>query len=142
MATPTHLKHKPITTIDDYSRHDGKYANQTDVESLTIGKAQYDNKEISAKVFRKVNGRWSRQSEELPLHRVFDLGTMALKSILLSANIEQPSTTLNVSVVEATKLQDIVSYYNANRDSLLPKLQELQKILSYFINEESNLSEK
>lgn len=64
MATPTHLAHKPITSIDDYSKYDGIYANNTDVESISIGKAQYDGNEISAKVFRYTGNRWSRQSEE------------------------------------------------------------------------------
>ena len=139
MPTPTHLTHKPITSVDDYSQHDGKYANKTDVQSLTIGKAQYDGDEISAKVFRQVNGKWSPQSEELPLHRIFDLGTTALKSILMSANIPQPLTTLKVCVIQLDELQSILSYYKANRSTLLPKLQELQILLNYFMNEEPKL---
>ena len=139
MPTPTHLTHKPITPVDDYSQHDGKYANKTDVQSLTIGKAQYDGNEISAKVFRQVNGKWSRQSEELPLHRIFDLGTTTLKSILMSADVPQPLTALNVSAIQPNELHSILSYYKANRNILLPKLQELQILLNYFMNEEPKL---
>lgn len=139
MTTPTHLKHKPITTVDDYSKHDGIYKNKTDVQALTIGKAQYDGNEISAKVFRKVNGKWSRQSEELPLHRVFDLATVSLKSILMGAGIPQPDTTLNVSAIPPDKSDLILSYYKDNRGDLLPKLQELQIILNYFMAEEPKL---
>lgn len=32
MATPTHLSHKPIVSIDDYAQFDGIYANITDFE--------------------------------------------------------------------------------------------------------------
>lgn len=139
MSTPTHLAHKPITSVDDYSQHDGIYANNTDVQSLTVGEAQYDGDEISAKVFRQVNGKWSRQSEELPLHRIFDLGTTILKSILISANVPQPATTLKVSVIDPNELHRILAYYKANREVLLLKLQELQILLNYFIREEPKL---
>lgn len=139
MATPTHLAHKPIVSVDDYPQHDGIYANNTDVQSLSIGQAQYDGDEISAKVFRHVSGKWSRQSEELPLHRVFDLSSLALKSILISANVPIPSTTLNVSIINPNELHEILAYYKANKDILLPKLRELQILLDYFMNEEPKL---
>lgn len=139
MSIPTHLAHKPITAVDNYSQHDGMYVNITDVQSLSIGEAQYNHNEISAKVFRYVNGKWSRQSEELPLHRVFDLCTTALKSILTSADIPQPITTLDIKVIHPQKLQHIHSYYKENRSILLPKLQELQILLNYFMNEEPKL---
>lgn len=140
MATPTHLAHKPITSVDDYSQHDGIYANNTDVESLSIGKAQYDGNEISAKVFRYTGNKWSRQSEELPLHRVIDLSTVILNSILLSGSIPLPPTNLNLNIINHDDLSMIVSYYKQHRDILLPKLQELQASLNYFIQEEPQLS--
>ena len=34
--------------------------------------------DISAKVWRNTSGKWSRQSEELPLHRVLDLVILVL----------------------------------------------------------------
>jgi len=139
MTTPTHLAHQPITSIDDYSQHDGIYANSTDVESLSIGKAQYDSNEISAKVFRYTGTKWSRQSEEVPLHRIFDLTTTILKSILLSANVPSPKTKLDVSIITPQDLKLIADYYKSNRSVFLPKLQELQIILNYFMQEEPKL---
>lgn len=139
MTTPTHLAHKPIVSVDDYSQHDGIYANNTDVQSLSIGQAQYDCNEISAKVFRHIGNKWSRQSEELPLHRIFDLSSLILKSILISANAPTPSTTLNVSVINPNELYEILAYYKANKNILLPKLRELQVLLDYFMNEEPKL---
>jgi hypothetical protein len=137
--TPEHLKHKPITSIDDYSKHDGIYAKNTDVESITVGKAQYNSDEISVKVCRHTGTKWSRQSEELPLHRVIDLNTLILKSILESGNVLFPQTNLDVSIIDQDSLRLIVEYYKDNRSILLPKLQELQTILNYFIQEEPKL---
>jgi hypothetical protein len=36
--------------------------------------------EISAKVWRHTGGKWSRQSEELPLHRALDLALLICKA--------------------------------------------------------------
>ena len=60
---PHHLSHKPIIGVD-YMAAD-KHAGAGDAEFLSIGKAQWNNEDISAKVFRKrEDGGWSRQSEE------------------------------------------------------------------------------
>ncbi len=126
-------------SVDDYAPHDGIYKNHTDVQSLSVGRAQFDDDEISAKVFRRVNGRWSRQSEELPLHRVFDLGTVVLKSILQSAGASAPSTTLDVTLRDPMREGEIHTYYVKNRAELLPKLRELKTVLDYFMNEEPKL---
>lgn len=72
---PMHLKHQPVFAIP-YFDHDGKYAGETDCQFLTIGWAQYDQHDLSAKIFRNPDDRWSRQSEEMPLHRVVDLVTL------------------------------------------------------------------
>lgn len=72
-------KHKPIIAckyedIDEYG--DAKY--------LTIGKAQYDNEnDASIKVWRwdDKNHKWSRQSEELPINRIFDVAILLATTI-------------------------------------------------------------
>lgn len=139
MATPTHLAHRPITSVDDYSSHDGVHKAATDAESLSVGIAQYDGNHISAKVFRRSGAKWSRQSEELPLHRVFDLGTTVLKSILLSADVASPITDLEVEVITPEKLKSIVDYYRQHRNDILPKLRDLKVVLDYFMQEEPKL---
>lgn len=70
-----------------------------------------------------MNGRWSRVSEELPLHRVFDLGTVVLKSILMSAGVPTPATKLEVGVANPERLGAVCDYYEKpiNRSELLPK---------------------
>jgi len=38
------------------------------------------NVDISAKIWRYTGEKWSRQSEEMPLHRVLDLAILIVKS--------------------------------------------------------------
>jgi hypothetical protein len=72
---PTTLKHKPVFVSDGYDRIDGRISD-SDAKGLSLGLAQWNERgkvDISAKVWRYTGQKWSRQSEELPLHRVFDL---------------------------------------------------------------------
>ena len=76
MKIPTDLKHKPVIVVEDYSNVDGRNAYHSDAKGLSLGLAQWNERgrvDISAKVWRHTGQRWSRQSEELPLHRVLDL---------------------------------------------------------------------
>lgn len=76
MKIPTTLKHKPVIVSEDYDLIDGRRAGDSDAKGLSLGLAQWNERgrvEISAKVWRHTGGKWSRQSEELPLHRVLDL---------------------------------------------------------------------
>jgi len=53
MDIPTHLSHKPIVKLEDYTQLDGKFANQSDAEGLSIGLAQWSDAEemdLSAKI--------------------------------------------------------------------------------------------
>lgn len=95
MEIPNHLKHKPIVLLEDYAKMDGIYnADTTDAQGLTIGLAQWNKsngKELSAKVWRYTGEKWSRQSEELPLHRVLDLASLLCASISYAKNNTLPS---------------------------------------------------
>ena len=85
MRIPTTLKHKPVIVAEDYSNIDGKNAYHTDAKGLSLGLAQWSDRgvvETSAKIWRYTGEKWSRQSEEMPLHRVLDLAiflTSAMK---------------------------------------------------------------
>mgnify|MGYP003611816194 CR=1 FL=1 len=75
MKIPTGLKHKPVIVSEDYDKVDGRN-HSSDAKGLSLGLAQWNDRgkvDISAKVWRHTGGKWSRQSEELPLHRVLDL---------------------------------------------------------------------
>jgi len=83
MKIPNELKHKPVIVSEEYDRIDGRKAHNSDAKGLSLGLAQWNergNVDISAKVWRHTGGKWSRQSEELPLHRVLDLAILIVKS--------------------------------------------------------------
>ena len=76
MKIPATLKHKPVLVAEDYGHIDGRYAYDSDAQGISLGLAQWNDRgkvDISAKVWRHTGEKWSRQSEELPLHRVLDL---------------------------------------------------------------------
>ncbi len=85
MKIPTELKHKPVIVSEDYDLIDGRFHNESDAKGLSLGLAQWNdrgNLEISAKIWRHSGKKWSRQSEEMPLHRVLDLAILICKSKL------------------------------------------------------------
>jgi hypothetical protein len=85
MKIPTTLKHKPVIVSENYENIDGRYAYNTDAKGLSLGLAQWNDRgkvEISAKVWRYTGEKWSRQSEELPLHRVIDLAILVCRTKL------------------------------------------------------------
>lgn len=83
MKIPTTLKHKPVYTVENYAEVDGRTAGSTDAQGLSLGLAQWNDRgkvDVSAKVWRYTGEKWSRQSEELPLHRVLDLALLLLSA--------------------------------------------------------------
>lgn len=129
---PEHLGHKPIVSVPDYDRIDGRFANQTNVHALSLGRAQYNNDELSLKVWRHTGKRWSRQSEELPIHRNIDLSILFVET-LLGDSIEQnflsnPEHGLKNHPRFGSR-EDIMKYYKDNKDILEPRLRELKRLL-------------
>ena len=85
MKIPTALKHKPVIVSENYENVDGRNAYNSDAKGLSLGLAQWNDRgkvDISAKVWRYTGEKWSRQSEELPLHRVLDLTILILRALL------------------------------------------------------------
>jgi len=83
MKIPTTLKHKPVIVSENYENVDGRYAYNSDAKGLSLGLAQWNDRgkvDISAKVWRYTGEKWSRQSEELPLHRVLDLAILVCRA--------------------------------------------------------------
>lgn len=84
MKISTTLKHKPVIVSENYENVDGRYAYNTDAKGLSLGLAQWNDRgkvDISAKVWRYTGEKWSRQSEELPLHRVLDLAILVCRAM-------------------------------------------------------------
>jgi hypothetical protein len=85
MKIPTTLKHKPVIVSENYENVDGRFAYSSDAKGLSLGLAQWNDRgkvDISAKVWRYTGEKWSRQSEELPLHRVLDLAILVCRAQL------------------------------------------------------------
>ncbi|NMB30566.1 MAG: hypothetical protein GX988_03900 [Clostridiales bacterium] len=83
MKIPTTLKHKPVIVTENYEDVDGRNAYDSDAKGLSLGLAQWNDRgkvDISAKVWRHTGDKWSRQSEELPIHRVIDLAILICKT--------------------------------------------------------------
>jgi len=69
---PHSLKHKAVYLLP-YEPYDGPYADKSDCKFLSVGWAQYDPRMLSVKTLRHTGAKWSRQSEEIPIHRAIDL---------------------------------------------------------------------
>ena len=129
MSIPKNLKHKPILGVCNYDKEDGPFAGNTDAMHISIGKAQWNNEEFSAKVFRKYPGKkWSRQSEELPLHRVFDLAILILSVHLQKKGNDVQKTFLNEEIVEPSEYERIKEHIEDD-ECLTERIRELKNTL-------------
>ena len=143
MEIPTHLSHKPIVKLEEYSQLDGRFKNKTDAEGLSIGLAQWNsqgNTDLSAKVWRYTGEKWSRQSEELPLHRVLDLAIFICK-IKQIINDKKEGDNLKIQggemVIEKSydndciveDLKTLSRFLEENNDYIDIRLKELSRIL-------------
>lgn len=85
MKIPTQLRHKPVIVCENYENVDGRGAYASEAKGLSLGLAQWNDRgrvDASAKVWRYTGEKWSRQSEELPLHRVLDLAILLARASL------------------------------------------------------------
>ena len=129
MESPKHLSHQPIISVNDYDNIDALYANKTDVKALSIGKAQYDKKQISLKVWRHTDEKWSRQSEELPIHRNLDLSILFLAALSTDITAHYPKSNLREKIDKPLEVQKIKDYYKKNKKFIEPRLKELKRLL-------------
>lgn len=90
-----YLKHRPVVLLP-YAAHDGMYAGDTDCVYLSLGWAQWDPRTLALKTLRHTGERWSRQSEELPLHRILD------EALLIAAAVGQGKGAESVTLAAGT----------------------------------------
>lgn len=92
---PRHLDHRPVFALP-YQAFDGPWAGNTDVQYISVGIAQYDPDDVSVKIMRHTGSKWTRQAEELPLHRPIDMTLFLAKAIFDSPQdtIDAPKGTL------------------------------------------------
>jgi hypothetical protein len=140
------LKHRPIYLLP-YLAHDGPYAGDSDCKFLSLGWAQYDPRSASVKVLRHTGDRWSRQSEELPLHRAIDaviLLASAINSIVDGhlGPIHFPSATFE-NQLDDVLLQTVSGTSDAfvreiTSPLVLQRLVRLRDILNAMNTDQSN----
>ena len=135
MEAPKHLKHKPIISVSEYDTIDGKYSKDSDAKALSFGLAQWNNDDLSVKVWRHSSKKWSRQSEELPIHRAFDLSILALAGFLTDQKSNYPASIFNEKIDDNTKISFIKKYLEFNKEKLMPRIKELHKLTERFIEE-------
>ena len=127
MNIPTTLKHKPVITLRDYDKIDGRFAGNSDAKGLSLGLAQWNDRgrvDASAKVWRFTGDRWSRQSEELPLHRVVDLAILLCRSISFFRESYRSSTVADKEnpLIERIGLQGAAASLEVSVDN--PMIEE------------------
>jgi hypothetical protein len=136
-----HLSHQPIVVVDDYDQLDGRFRNvseldnNTDAMALSLGRAQYDQDDLSLKVWRISNNRWSRQSEELPIHRNLDLSILFVGA-LLNDGTDPPLTSLREKIARYEILGEIREFYEKERHTLQPRLEELRELIDRLLPRE------
>jgi hypothetical protein len=135
LRLPTDLGHQPLRAVP-YVAHDGKWAGDTDAQYLSVGRAQWGQQDLSAKVFRHVDTRWSRQSEELPVHRAIDLVTFTALA-LLGESDEVPADTfenqpdpLKMQPPPALPLVAVEPDFADDIDLARTRLQKLRDVLN------------
>ncbi len=138
MKIPNHLKHQPVIKREEYSKIDGNYnENTTDAQGLSLGLAQWGNNDLSVKVWRYTGKKWSRQSEELPLHRVIDLTSLICSAIYFTKHDKLPNDSFGLSIVDNTRLQDALKntlttdFIAKNLNDPLKRLSKMLKELGY-----------
>ena len=142
IKVPTNLTHKPIIVVENYEARDGEFANDTDAVGLSMGFAQYDEENISVKVWRHTGERWSRQSEELPPHRVLDLSILTIASFITKKETDSSLTNLGEIVLDKENFDSIEKYYEKNREKLVPKIKELKVIIDKFLEEKTPIKNR
>ncbi|HAE92059.1 MAG TPA: hypothetical protein DCG60_05345 [Tissierella sp.] len=142
MKIPTTLKHKPVIVSENYENVDGKKAYDSDAKGLSLGLAQWNDRgkvDISAKVWRYTGEKWSRQSEELPIHRVLDLSILvcrALEHFREAYRYDKLDDTEN-PIIDRVGLQDDAMTVSICTDN--EKIDEDIKLFSQALSNDSEL---
>ena len=142
MKIPTTLKHKPVIVSENYENIDGKYAYNSDAKGLSLGLAQWNDRgkiDISAKVWRHTGGKWSRQSEELPLHRVLDLAILVCRTSLHFQDAYRYDNLYNVEspIIDRVGLQGDAMTVSVATDN--ERIDEDIKLFSQALSDDGEL---
>ena len=141
MEAPRNLSHKPAWVVDFYNKKDAYHAPNSDAKALSLGIAQWNDKkqdehEPSLKVWRYTGEKWSRQSEELPLHRVLDLAILLCSAMIDSENegitkslLSDDDFKLDIRLINEESIKLIKDFFKDHENELLPRLKTLKKLI-------------
>lgn len=144
---PQHLAHKPVYALP-YQAFDGIYDSSTDMRFISVGIAQYWEEDVSIKTMRYVKdekrgtAKWTRQAEELPLHRVLDMAIF-LSKVLFDVkddrvsiqkgtflNQEESDIFIEKERREKWELENYNKFLDRNSDLLKARLNTLMDVLN------------
>ena len=103
---------------------------------LSVGLAQWNEPgctEISAKVWRNTGEKWSRQSEELPLHRVIDLATLVCAAIRYAENGNELTATDDFPITFSTDNEELKRYLEIMKKELAANKEHLDVSLDRLV---------
>ena len=138
---PYSLKHQPVYLLA-YEAHDGPYADDSDCKYLSLGWAQYDQRSASLKTLRHTGTKWSRQSEEIPLHRAVDLVFLLaqairrteqghLKPITFSAGaLENQAGDISIKVDTTSSAEEAAFSSQITNELVQRRLNKLREVLN------------
>lgn len=127
MDIPKSLRHQPIIGVD-YKKRDYQ-AGGGDACYLSLGKAQWNNEDVSAKIIRWTGNKWSRQSEELPFWRVLDLAELLIAEIT-----GQKSPLQEECVASKDDLDFLRNFLKDNMSLYSLRLAEIKALLDNSLN--------
>ena len=136
---PVWLKHQAVFMLP-YAPFDGRYADDTDAKYLSIGRAQWrsegDPDALSAKVWRYSGEKWSRLSEEIPLHRLADLCTLLVKTFYQdhhSTDAVTPTAVIDAGTfenqsekIELRRMNDVPEGFGKENGRIKEQLRRLR----------------
>ena len=142
--SPKNLKHKPIVSVNNYEEIDAMTHGHSDAKALSIGRSSWDNGNISLKIWRHSGKRWSRQSEEMPIHRCLDLAILFLACLQKDKDLPYPTNSLPLTIDDNDDFNLIREFYacETNRKHIDARLYELRNLLNEWYNREGVNHEK
>lgn len=129
---PTWLQHKPVIACDYQELN--KALGQPDYDDprfLSVGHSQWDANDASVKIFRVGgSGRWSRQSEEVPVQRLPWMMAMLLAAIRRMQNPEEKASSFGEQVVAPQELDSLRDQLHAWASPLKAGLEQVKDLLA------------
>ena len=84
------------------------------------------------KIFRHTGGQWSRQSEELPIHRVGDLALLLLTAMKKAYQPNPDQSILNEVVLKEDEMDFLKEQFEKDKERIQQSFLEIKRILNDF----------